>query len=123
VEDNDIFSFVAYRRDRRITTWEWLRSFQGVRETAYFAWDDLRPFARVSARFLARSSRWARRAALGGSNSLQTRPPSLPGPGGKPAFSTNVAANVDPIVAAKVHADMSPHAAKDDPPSVEAAKH
>lgn len=44
VENNDLISFRRYRRDGKITFWKWLRSFRGVREGAWFAWDDPIPF-------------------------------------------------------------------------------
>jgi D-aspartate ligase len=43
VEDQDLTSCVAYYRTSRLTAQEWLRSFRGVQEGAYFALDDLWP--------------------------------------------------------------------------------
>ena len=43
VEDQDLASCVAYYRSARLTGGEWLRSFRGVEEAAYFALDDLWP--------------------------------------------------------------------------------
>jgi len=43
VEDQDLASCVAYYRSSRLTAGEWLRSFRGVEEAAYFALDDLWP--------------------------------------------------------------------------------
>ncbi|MGH9775392.1 MAG: hypothetical protein ACRD50_10640 [Candidatus Acidiferrales bacterium] len=52
VEDNDIISFFNYRQDGKITWFQWLRSFGGVRECAWFASDDWRPFLLMFSRFL-----------------------------------------------------------------------
>jgi D-aspartate ligase len=43
VEDLDLTSAFRYWRDGKLGVLEWLRSFRGVREFAFFAWDDLRP--------------------------------------------------------------------------------
>ena len=44
VEDNDFISFRNYRKDGKLTFREWINSFHGVQETAWFAWDDPVPF-------------------------------------------------------------------------------
>jgi D-aspartate ligase len=44
VEPHDLASSLAYRRRGDITLGEWLRSFRGVQETAWFALDDPLPF-------------------------------------------------------------------------------
>jgi D-aspartate ligase len=44
VENNDFISYFQYRRDGKITFWKWMKSFRGVREGAWFAWDDPVPF-------------------------------------------------------------------------------
>lgn len=44
-EDIDLLSSVRYLLDRRLTVGEWIKSFRGVQESAYFAADDLLPFA------------------------------------------------------------------------------
>lgn len=49
VEFNDIKSCRAYRRDRRLSFADWIRSYRGVEEAAFFAWDDPRPFLRECA--------------------------------------------------------------------------
>ncbi len=43
VEDTDLVSSVRYYRDKKLKFREWLISFRGVRETAYFFRGDLRP--------------------------------------------------------------------------------
>jgi predicted ATP-grasp superfamily ATP-dependent carboligase len=44
VENNDLISFGRYWKDGKISFSKWLRSFRGVREGAWFAWDDPVPF-------------------------------------------------------------------------------
>ena len=43
VEDFDLVALFRYRRDGKLTFGEWLRSLRGVRESAFFAMDDLVP--------------------------------------------------------------------------------
>jgi predicted ATP-grasp superfamily ATP-dependent carboligase len=58
VEENDFFSFPTYHRDGALTYGQWLKSYRGVEECAWFAWDDLVPFARVCMRSTPRLFRW-----------------------------------------------------------------
>jgi D-aspartate ligase len=53
VEGADVDSALQYRRDGKLTMRDWATSLLGVRETAYFARDDLAPF-RVAMRGFAR---------------------------------------------------------------------
>jgi predicted ATP-grasp superfamily ATP-dependent carboligase len=46
-EKGDLISFHDYHRDGKIKLMEWLRSFRGVQEGAWFALDDLLPFAHM----------------------------------------------------------------------------
>ncbi len=57
VEDFDLRSCARYFRDRRLTAREWLRSFAGVEEAAWFASDDPAPFAQMCGRNLAQAAR------------------------------------------------------------------
>jgi D-aspartate ligase len=57
VEGGDFDSFLRYRRDGKLTTRQWLASMAGVKESAYFARDDPRPFLRVCAQFFGRQAR------------------------------------------------------------------
>jgi predicted ATP-grasp superfamily ATP-dependent carboligase len=43
-EDLDVLSSARYLLDRKVTLREWIRSFRGVQESAYFALDDPLPF-------------------------------------------------------------------------------
>ncbi len=44
VEDRDLVSSVRYYYEQKLTFSQWISSFRGVRESAWFAWDDLFPF-------------------------------------------------------------------------------
>jgi D-aspartate ligase len=44
VENYDLVSSVKYYKDRELRPREWLQSFRGVEESAWFSWDDLLPF-------------------------------------------------------------------------------
>jgi D-aspartate ligase len=57
VEDADLVSAVRYLRDGALTLREWVSGYEGVREGAWFARDDLRPFLRVCWRFCAKPFR------------------------------------------------------------------
>src|SRR5581483_9834799 len=50
LEDADIVSSWNYFRDGTVTPRDWMRSYSGIRETAWFAADDLRPFLYVFGR-------------------------------------------------------------------------
>jgi D-aspartate ligase len=54
VENFDLISSPAYIRDGSFTVRGWIRSYRGVREAAWFAADDLRPFLAMC----WRSIRW-----------------------------------------------------------------
>ncbi|HEX9969140.1 MAG TPA: hypothetical protein VGB03_03300 [Acidimicrobiales bacterium] len=54
VESNDLVSFVT---TRGLSPVDWVRSFKGVRESAWWARDDLRPFAGISAETARRATR------------------------------------------------------------------
>ena len=58
VENADLISFHDYRRDGKLKFTEWVRSFRGVREAAWFATDDLIPFAIMLMRLSGRFFRW-----------------------------------------------------------------
>ncbi len=44
VEDYDLISSLNYIRDKNLTFQQWAKSFRGVKEAGWFAWDDLLPF-------------------------------------------------------------------------------
>jgi D-aspartate ligase len=52
VEDADLFSSMRYYRDGNLRLGQWLRSYYGVNETAWFSWGDPFPFFIVLAKFL-----------------------------------------------------------------------
>jgi predicted ATP-grasp superfamily ATP-dependent carboligase len=70
VENNDLLAFRQYHKDKKITFWKWIRSFRGVQESAWFAWDDPVPFCLMLKGLLAHFLRWM----------LPKRAGSAPGP-------------------------------------------
>lgn len=61
VEDADLISSWQYLRDGALTVREWLGSYAGLQEGAWFARDDLHPFLHMCGRFCARLFRRALR--------------------------------------------------------------
>jgi D-aspartate ligase len=62
VESGDLLAGLAYRRNRELTLRAWLSSLQGAhREAAWFARDDLAPFALMSVHLLLRAVQRAHR--------------------------------------------------------------
>ena len=45
VENYDLVASAKYYRDRALRPRDWIRSFRGLQEAAWFAWDDPMPFA------------------------------------------------------------------------------
>ncbi len=50
IEDRDLVSSFRYYREKSLTFPNWVKSFRGVRESAWFAWDDPAPFFVMCAR-------------------------------------------------------------------------
>ena len=50
VEDRDFVSSFRYHYEKSLTFKQWLMSFRGVQESAWFACDDLSPFLMMCAR-------------------------------------------------------------------------
>ncbi len=57
VEMRDLSSAHQLRRADELTAWSWLRSYAGVRETAWFAADDMGPFRAVLGYYMSRAVR------------------------------------------------------------------
>jgi len=64
VENHDLESSYRYWRDGKLGIAQWLASFRGVHEAAWFAMDDLRPFGAMSREFLASATRSGARKLL-----------------------------------------------------------
>jgi predicted ATP-grasp superfamily ATP-dependent carboligase len=60
-EKGDLISFYDYRRDGKLKFTDWVRSFRGVQEGAWFALDDLRPFALMLRDMAGIVANWAGR--------------------------------------------------------------
>lgn len=63
VENNDLIALARYRGDGKTTIWRWLKSLRGVKEGAWFAWDDPRPFLLMLKSLAAHFFRWLRKPA------------------------------------------------------------
>ncbi|MNC88655.1 hypothetical protein D3C83_44940 [compost metagenome] len=61
VEDQDIYSCCRYWRDGKLGPARWAASLAGIREGAWFAWDDLAPFWLMYRSLLASCARWVAR--------------------------------------------------------------
>lgn len=59
-ENDDLVSFVLSRRARELTTVDWVRSFRGVQEAAWWSRDDIRPFVRMATATARRAGRGIR---------------------------------------------------------------
>jgi D-aspartate ligase len=84
VEDKDLESCLHYARDGRLRLGQWLASFRGVEEGAWFARDDWRPFWKVSGALARRLALRARRRRTPGgvvATPLASRAASPPGAG------------------------------------------
>jgi len=57
VEDADLISCIQYYRDSQLTLSNWLSSYGGIQECAWFAADDVMPFLRMCSSFSARPFR------------------------------------------------------------------
>lgn len=82
VEERDLESSLDYAREGTLTLAEWLRSLRGVEELAWWARDDVRPFATVATRTLGRGVRSLARRMLPGrrAGTLREAPHPAPAP-------------------------------------------
>jgi D-aspartate ligase len=58
IEDFDLISSIHYYQEGSLTAGQWLRSFAGVEEGAWFSWKDPAPFFLMLRRLTARLSTW-----------------------------------------------------------------
>ena len=82
IEDFDLISTLHYFREGTLGFGEWLRSFKGVEESAWFSWSDPRPFAQMLGSLAKRFAVWLlKRARVLGrsSNSAHSSPVTTPG--------------------------------------------
>lgn len=65
IEDCDLESSLDYYREGSLSVGQWLKSFKGVEEGAWFSWKDPAPFLHMSGSLIKKSARWAgKRAGL-----------------------------------------------------------
>lgn len=58
IEDYDLISSLHYYQEGTLRLGDWIRSFKGVEETAWFNWKDLLPFTKMVSGFLTRLAKW-----------------------------------------------------------------
>ena len=58
IEDYDIISSLHYYQEGTLTLLDWLRSFRGVQESAWFKWRDPYPFVQMTLKLLKQFKRW-----------------------------------------------------------------
>lgn len=58
IEDFDVISSLHYYQEGTLRPLQWLRSFKGVEEAAWFSWRDPRPFVVMLGRLTQRFSSW-----------------------------------------------------------------
>jgi predicted ATP-grasp superfamily ATP-dependent carboligase len=82
IEDFDLISSLHYYQEGTLGFRDWVRSFKGVQEAAWFSWSDPRPFSKMVGDLLKRLAGWLlKRAGI----LQETGASPAPGPrGGKP---------------------------------------
>jgi predicted ATP-grasp superfamily ATP-dependent carboligase len=82
IEDFDLISSLHYYQEGTLGFRDWVRSFKGVQEAAWFSWSDPRPFSKMVGDLLKRLAGWLlKRAGI----LQETGGSPAPGPrGGKP---------------------------------------
>ena len=58
IEDFDLISTLHYFQEGTLNLGDWVRSFKGVEEAAWFSWSDPRPFVKMVGDLLKRLSGW-----------------------------------------------------------------
>jgi predicted ATP-grasp superfamily ATP-dependent carboligase len=66
IEDYDLISSLHYFQEGSLKPGQWLRSFRGVEERAWFSWKDPAPFLVMLRRLSGRMATWATRAFFAG---------------------------------------------------------
>ena len=66
IEDFDVISSLHYFQEGTLRPLQWLRSFWGVEEAAWFSWRDPRPFLAMLGQFSRRFVSWALKNVRGG---------------------------------------------------------
>jgi hypothetical protein len=58
IEDFDLISSLHYYQEGTLGVRDWVRSFKGVEEAAWFSWTDPRPFTKMISDLSRRLLRW-----------------------------------------------------------------
>jgi predicted ATP-grasp superfamily ATP-dependent carboligase len=67
IEDFDVISSLHYYQEGTLRPLQWLRSFKGVEEAAWFSWRDPLPFLVMLGRLMKRFVSWAAKMVTSGS--------------------------------------------------------
>lgn len=81
VEEPDFEAFTIYKREGTLSFWQWLVSFRGVEEAAWFASDDLSPFWPIARSIAGRGLRYIGRAIARLLHLPGRRSPKIPAEG------------------------------------------
>jgi D-aspartate ligase len=68
IENYDIVSSLHYYQEGSLGMSDWLRSFKGVEEGAWFSWKDPIPFFLMIARFMKKTAVWLGKRSIGANN-------------------------------------------------------
>jgi predicted ATP-grasp superfamily ATP-dependent carboligase len=66
IEDFDVISSLHYYQEGTLRPLQWLRSFKGVEEAAWFSWRDPLPFLVMLGRLMQRFASWAAKSVRSG---------------------------------------------------------
>lgn len=58
IEDFDVISSIDYYKEGTLRFGDWVRSFKGVEEGAWFSWSDPAPMAELASRYSRQAVRW-----------------------------------------------------------------
>jgi predicted ATP-grasp superfamily ATP-dependent carboligase len=78
IEDYDLISSLHYYQEGTLRPLQWLRSFAGVEEAAWFSWRDPLPFLVMLGRLAWRLGSWATKRLVGGGTRRNVAPSARP---------------------------------------------
>lgn len=77
IEDFDLISSFHYYQEGTLKFREWVQSFKGVQEAAWFNWKDPRPFVKMTRVLLKQSANWLLKRASVSTKVIDSRQPPL----------------------------------------------
>ena len=78
IEDFDVISSLHYFQEGTLRPWQWLRSFKGVEEAAWFSWRDPLPFLVMLGQLMRRFASWAAKNVRKGRSPGEAVPSARP---------------------------------------------